>query len=74
LLRPKKAKQIIEAEIVLSAVGITPNIENIGLEELGIVLENGKIKVNEFCQTNVDTVYAIGDIIAGPALAHGSFG
>ncbi len=70
VVKTKKGEEIIEAEIVLSAVGITPNIENIGLEELGIVLENGKIKVNEFCQTNVDTVYAIGDIIAGPALAH----
>jgi dihydrolipoamide dehydrogenase len=47
-----------------------PNLENIGLEELGIVLENGRVKVNEYCQTNVETVYAIGDIIAGPALAH----
>lgn len=66
----KKGEEIIEAEIVLSAVGITPNIENIGLEDLGIVIENGKVKVNEYYQTNVDTVFAIGDIIAGPALAH----
>ena len=70
VVKTKKGEEIIEAEIVLSAVGISPNIENIGLEDLGIVIENGKIKVNEFCQTNVDTVYAIGDIIAGPALAH----
>jgi len=70
VVKTKKGEELIEAEIVLSAVGISPNIENIGLEDLGIVLENGKIKVNEFCQTNVDTVYAIGDIIAGPALAH----
>jgi dihydrolipoamide dehydrogenase len=69
-IKTKKGEEIIEAEIVLSAVGIAPNIENIGLEDLGIVLEKGKIKVNEFCQTNVDTVFAIGDIIAGPALAH----
>src|SRR5665647_1867830 len=69
-VKTKKGEEIIEAEIVLSAVGIAPNIENIGLEDLGIVLENGKVKVNEFCQTNVDTVFAIGDIIAGPALAH----
>lgn len=69
-IRTKKGEEIIEAEIVLSAVGIIPNLENIGLEDLGIVLENGKVKVNEFYQTNVDTIFAIGDIIAGPALAH----
>ena len=69
-VKTKKGEEIIEAEIVLSAVGIAPNIENIGLEDLGIVLENGKVKVNEFYQTNVETVFAIGDIIAGPALAH----
>jgi len=69
-VKTKKGQEIIEAEIVLSAVGITPNIENIGLEELGIELEKGKVKVNEFYQTNVDTIFAIGDIITGPALAH----
>jgi dihydrolipoamide dehydrogenase len=69
-IKTKKGEEIIEAEIVLSAVGIMPNLENIGLEELGIVLENGKVKVNEFYQTNVDTIFAIGDIVAGPALAH----
>jgi dihydrolipoamide dehydrogenase len=69
-VKTKKGEETIEAEIVLSAVGISPNLENIGIEELGIALEKGKIKVNVFCQTNVDTVYAIGDIIAGPALAH----
>jgi len=69
-VKTKKGEEIIEAEIVLSAVGIAPNIENIGLEDLGIELENGKVKVNEFYQTNVDTIFAIGDIIAGPALAH----
>lgn len=69
-IKTKKGTETVEAEIVLSAVGIAPNIENIGLEELGIAVEKGKVKVNDFCQTNVDTVYAIGDIIAGPALAH----
>ncbi len=59
-----------EAEIVLSAVGITPNLENIGLEELGIVVEKGKVKVDEYFRTSVKGFYAIGDIIAGPALAH----
>ena len=69
-IKTKKGEEIVEAEIVLSAVGITPNIENIGLEELGIELEKGKVKVNEFYQTNVPSVYAIGDIVGGPALAH----
>lgn len=69
-IKTKKGTETVEAEIVLSAVGIAPNIENIGLEDLGIAVEKGRVKVNEFCQTNVDTVYAIGDIIAGPALAH----
>lgn len=69
-VKTKKGEELIEAEIVLSAVGITPNIENIGLEELGIVIEKGKVKVNEYYQTNIDSVYAIGDIVAGPALAH----
>ena len=59
-----------EADIVLSAVGITPNLEDIGLEELGIMTENGKIKVDEFYCTSVQGVYAIGDIVPGPALAH----
>lgn len=70
IVKTKKGEEIIEAEIVMSAVGITPNIENIGLEELGIELDKGKIKVNEYYQTNVDTIFAIGDIVAGPALAH----
>lgn len=63
-------EQQLESEIVLSAVGITPNLEGIGIEEMGIVIENGKIKVDEFYRTNVEGVYAIGDIVAGQALAH----
>ena len=59
-----------EAEIVLSAVGITPNIENIGLEELGVATERGRVKVDGHYRTNVPGVYAIGDIVGGPALAH----
>ncbi len=70
VVKTKKGEETIEAEIVLSAVGVTPNIENIGLEELGIEMENGKIKVDDFYQTNVDGIYAIGDIVHGPALAH----
>ena len=66
----KKGAQTIEADIVLSAVGIKSNIEDMGLEEVGIEIERDKIKVNEHFKTNIDGVYAIGDIIATPALAH----
>lgn len=69
-VKTKKGEEKIEAEVVLSAVGIAPNIENIGLEEMGIELEKGKIKVDDYYRTNVEGVYAIGDIVHGPALAH----
>ncbi len=62
--------EIHECETVLSAVGITPNIENIGIEEMNINMENGKIAVDEYYRTNIEGVYAIGDIINSPALAH----
>ncbi len=70
VIKTKKGEETHEAEIVLSAIGVTPNLENIGLEELGIELENGKVKVDDYYKTNVDGVYAIGDIVHGPALAH----
>ncbi len=60
----------IVCDVVLSAAGVTANIENIGLEELGIQTDRGLIKVDEFYQTNVPNIYAIGDVIPGPALAH----
>ncbi|MBN2263703.1 MAG: FAD-dependent oxidoreductase, partial [Prolixibacteraceae bacterium] len=63
-------EEVVEAEIVLSAVGVAPNIEGIGLEELGIAIEKGKIKVDEYYNTSVKGIYAIGDIVGGPALAH----
>ena len=70
-IRNKKDQiETYEAEMVLSAVGIAPNVENIGLEELGIEMERGKIKVDGYYRTNVEGVYAIGDIVHGPALAH----
>lgn len=69
-IKTKKGEEIIEAEAVLSAVGITPNTEGIGLEEAGVQLENGRVKVDEYYRTNVEGIYAIGDIIPGPALAH----
>lgn len=69
-IKTKKGEEVVEAEIVLSAVGITPNTEGIGLEDVGVEMENGRVKVDEYYRTNVEGVYAIGDIIPGPALAH----
>ncbi len=69
-IKTKKGEEIHETDIVLSAVGITPNLENIGIETLGVQLEKGKVKVDEFYRTNVNKIYAIGDIVHGPALAH----
>ena len=66
----KKGEVSLEADIVLSAVGIKSNIENIGLEEVGIVTDKDKILVNDFYQTNLPGYYAIGDVVPGPALAH----
>ena len=66
----KKGEQILEADVILSAVGIKSNIENIGLEDVGIVTDNDKVLVNDFYQTNLPGYYAIGDIVPGPALAH----
>jgi len=60
----------IECEIVLSAVGVTTNIEGIGLESYGINTEKGKIMVDDYYRTNCEGIYAIGDIVHGPALAH----
>src|SRR5690625_4083694 len=61
----KGNKETLDADIVLSAAGISPNTENIGLEKLGIKTDNGLIKVDEYYRTNVDGVYAIGDIVHG---------
>lgn len=69
-IKTKKGEEVLEVETVLSAVGISPNIEGIGLEEAGVVVEKGRIKVDEFYRTNVEGIYAIGDIINTPALAH----
>ena len=65
-----KGETKVECDVVLSAVGITPNIEGIGLEEVGIVTDKGKITVNEFYATNIPGYYAIGDVTPGQALAH----
>ena len=69
-VKTAKGEEIIEADILLSAVGIKTNLENIGLEEVGIATDRDKILVNDFYQTNIPGYYAIGDIVPGPALAH----
>jgi dihydrolipoamide dehydrogenase len=70
IVKTNKGEEVVPADVVLSAVGVSANIEEIGLEEVGIELENGKIKVDEMYRTNVEGFYAIGDVIPGPALAH----
>jgi len=69
-IKTAKGEEKITCDIVLSAVGIQPNIENIGLEETGIVVDGGKIIVNEYYETNIPGYYAIGDVVPGQALAH----
>jgi dihydrolipoamide dehydrogenase len=69
-VKTNKGEDTLEADVVLSAVGIKTNIENIGLEDVGIVTDRDKILVNDFYQTNMPGYYAIGDVTAGPALAH----
>ncbi len=66
----KGAEVLVDADVVLSAVGIITNIENIGLDEVGINVERTKIVVDDYYQTNVPGYYAIGDVVHGPALAH----
>jgi dihydrolipoamide dehydrogenase len=62
--------EVLEASIVLSAVGISTNLEGIGLEEVGVKTDKGKVVVDDFYRTNIEGVYAIGDIVKGQALAH----
>jgi len=69
-VKTAKGEEILEADVLLSAVGIKSNIENIGLEEVGIATDRDKILVNDYYQTNVPGYYAIGDIVPGQALAH----
>ncbi|MFD0861632.1 dihydrolipoyl dehydrogenase [Sungkyunkwania multivorans] len=69
-VKTKKGEEVLEADIVLSAVGIKSNIENIGLEEVGIATDRDKILVNDYYQTNIPGYYAIGDVTPGQALAH----
>ncbi len=69
-VKTAKGEEKIECDVVLSAAGIVANIENIGLEEVGIVVDKGRILVNDYYQTNIPGYYAIGDVVPGPALAH----
>ena len=69
-VKTAKGEEILKADIVLSAVGIKTNIENIGLQEAGIAVDRDKILVNDFYQTNLPGYYAIGDVTSGQALAH----
>ena len=69
-IKTKKGTEALSADMVLSAVGIAANIDNIGLEEVGIVTDKGKSMVDEFYRTNIPGYYAIGDVVPGPALAH----
>ena len=69
-VKTKKGEEKIECDVVLSAVGITANIENIGLEDVGIVTDKGRILVNDYYQTNIPGYFAIGDVLPTQALAH----
>ncbi len=69
-IKTNSGSEVIECDVVLSAVGIAANIENLGLEEVGIITDKGKILTNEFYQTNIPGYFAIGDCVGGQALAH----
>lgn len=69
-MKTPKGAEIIETDIVFSAVGVTTNLEGIGLEKTGIKTEKGKVVVDDYYRTSVPGVFAVGDIVQGPALAH----
>ena len=66
----KDEEQVIECDVVLSAVGIATNLEKLGLEDVGVAHDRGKVIIDDYYRTNIPGVYAIGDIVHGPALAH----
>ena len=68
--KSENKEEVLSADIIISATGIKSNIENIGIEDVGIAVDNDKILVNDFYETNIPGYYAIGDITKGPALAH----
>ena len=69
-VKTPKGETTLECDVVLSAVGIATNLEGIGLEDVGIATDKGKIVVDDFYRTNIPGIYAIGDVVHGPALAH----
>jgi dihydrolipoamide dehydrogenase len=69
-VKTASGEEIIECDVVLSAVGVSTNIEGIGLEDAGIATDKGKVLVDDYYRTNIPGIYAIGDIVKGPALAH----
>ena len=69
-IKTKKGEEIIQTDVVLSAVGVATNLEGIGLEDVGVATDKGKVLVDDYYKTNIPGVYAIGDIVHGPALAH----
>ncbi len=69
-VKTKKGEEVINCDVVLSAVGVTTNLEGIGLEEVGVATDKGKVLVDDYYRTNIPDIYAIGDIVHGPALAH----
>ena len=69
-VKTKKGEEIITCDVVLSAAGVVSNIENIGLEDVGIVVDHGRVVVDDYYATNIPGYYAIGDCVPGPALAH----
>ncbi|MDN5200504.1 dihydrolipoyl dehydrogenase [Fulvivirgaceae bacterium BMA10] len=69
-VKTKKGEEVIDCDMVLSAVGISTNLEGIGLEDVGVATDKGKVLVDDYYKTNIPGIYAIGDIVHGPALAH----
>ncbi len=69
-VKTKKGEEVIECDVVLSAVGVSTNIEGIGLEDVGVATDKGKVLVDDYYKTNIPGIYAIGDIVKGQALAH----
>ncbi len=69
-IKTPKGEELVECDIVLSAVGVSTNVEGVGLEEVGVATDRGKVIIDDFYRTNIPGVYAIGDIVKGPALAH----
>jgi len=69
-VKTAKGEETLACDIVLSAVGVVSNVEDCGLEDVGVLVDRGKIKVDEYYKTNMPGYYAIGDVVSGPALAH----